>query len=95
MSRKSKPYVFAVNDPELPPLVDYSAVYAQVTREVRKLRAKAKLSQGQVADMIGTTQAIVAHMEDPKFGGYSITMLQRIAAALGHRVEVRFVPEGK
>ncbi len=93
MSRKSSPYVFDVTDPETPALVDYKCAYLQVAREVRKLRTKCKLSQRQLAEKIGTTPAIVAHMEDPDFGGYSITMLQRIAVALGHRVEVRFVPE--
>jgi len=35
---------------------------------------------------------VIARLEDPRYQGHSLAMLQRIAAALKCRVTVRFVP---
>src|SRR5215469_8425683 len=55
-------------------------------------RTKAGLSQRQLADLIGSKQPVIARLEDADYEGHSLTMLQRIAGALGHRLEVRFIP---
>jgi hypothetical protein len=34
---------------------------------------------------------VICRLEDADYEGHSLTMLYRIAAALNHRVEVRFV----
>lgn len=54
-------------------------------------RTKAKLTQKQLAELIGTDQAVVSRLEDADYSGHSLTMLRRIAAALGKRVDIRFV----
>src|SRR5256885_1987604 len=56
------------------------------------LRTRAKLSQRQLADLVGTTASVICRLEDADYEGHSLNMLHRIAAALGNRVEVRFVP---
>jgi len=63
-----------------------------VPRQIYQLRAAWGLTQQQLADMIGTGQAVIARLEDPRYQGHSLAMLQRIAAALKCRVTVRFVP---
>ena len=42
-----------------------------------------------------TTQSAVARLEDASYEGRSLTRLNRIAAALERRVEIRFVPRPK
>ena len=39
-----------------------------------------------------TTQSVISRLEDADYEGHSLAMLNRIAAALERRVEIRFVP---
>lgn len=57
-------------------------------------RTRAGLTQAQLAERVGTTQSVIARLEDANYEGHSLRMLGRIAAALGQRVEVTFVPAG-
>jgi transcriptional regulator with XRE-family HTH domain len=50
------------------------------------LRSDAKLSQSELAKLVGTTQSVVSRLEDDDYDGHSLTMLARIAAALGKRL---------
>ncbi len=42
--------------------------------------------------MVGTTALVICRLEDADYEGHPLAMLQRIAAALNKRVEIRFVP---
>jgi hypothetical protein len=42
---------------------------------------------------VGTTQSVISRLEDADYEGHSLPMLQRIAAALHKRLDVRFEPE--
>jgi len=44
---------------------------------------------------VGTTASVICRLEDADYSGHSLAMLRRIAAAVGMRVEVRFVAMGK
>jgi transcriptional regulator with XRE-family HTH domain len=50
------------------------------------------LSQRQFAKVVGTTASVICRLEDADYEGHSLSMLQRIAAALDSRVEIRIVP---
>jgi len=65
---------------------------AEIAREIFVLREEAGLTQKQVADLVGTTPSVICRLEDADYEGHSLSMLRRIAEALGRRVEVRFVP---
>jgi transcriptional regulator with XRE-family HTH domain len=65
---------------------------ADIAREIVALRTEAGLSQRALADLVGTTASVICRLENARYGGHSLAMLQRIAAAVGRRVEVRFVP---
>lgn len=65
---------------------------AQMARTVYELRTKAGLTQRQLAKLVGTTASVICRLEDDDYEGHSLAMLQRIAAALNKRVEIRFVP---
>lgn len=63
-----------------------------VARKIYNLRSKFGLTQRQLAKMIGTTASVICRLEDADYDGHSLAMLNRIAAALNQRVEIRFVP---
>jgi DNA-binding XRE family transcriptional regulator len=65
---------------------------AEVARKIYDLRTKAGLTQRQLAKLVGTTASVICRLEDADYEGHSLAILRRIAAALGKRVEIRFLP---
>jgi len=63
----------------------------EVAQMIYDARIKAGLSQSELAALIGSRQPVIARLEDAGYHGHSLTMLQRIAAALEQRLELRFV----
>jgi transcriptional regulator with XRE-family HTH domain len=55
----------------------------------------AGLSQRELAQRVGTSASAICRLEDADYDGHSLSLLKRIAQALGKRIEVRFVPAGK
>lgn len=76
-------------------MVEEARASAAVGQLIYDARTKAGLSQAQLASLVGTTQSAIARLEDADYEGHSLTMLNRIAAALERRVEVRFVARPK
>jgi DNA-binding XRE family transcriptional regulator len=70
-------------------------VNAELARKIHDLRTEAGLTQKQLADRVGTTPSVISRLEDADYQGHSLAMLRRIAAALGKKVEIRFVPAGR
>jgi len=64
----------------------------EIARKVHELRAKAGLTQGRLAKLVGTTPSVISRLEDADYTGHSLKMLRRIAAVLDKRVEIRFLP---
>lgn len=77
------------------------AEYERIEREempmldaILSARAEAGLTQAQVAERMGTQAPAVARLENALVTGKhspSVATLQKYAAALGKRLEVRFV----
>jgi ribosome-binding protein aMBF1 (putative translation factor) len=65
---------------------------AAVAAEIHKARTARGLSQKQLAKLIGTTQSVIARLEDADYRGHSLSMLRRIAHALGCEVKVQLIP---
>jgi DNA-binding XRE family transcriptional regulator len=63
-----------------------------VARKIYELRTKAGLTQKQLAKLAGTTHSVISRLEDADYEGHSLAMLNRIAAAMEKRVEIRFLP---
>ena len=63
----------------------------QIARKIAALRIANGLSQRQLAELVGTTASVICRLEDANYEGHSLAMLNRIAAALNRRVEIRFV----
>jgi predicted transcriptional regulator len=73
--------------------------FREMAQRRRELMAKlvayrraAGLSQSQVADRMGTSQPAVARLEAGEVDARMSTM-QRYAAAVGHRMELRLWPD--
>lgn len=79
-------------DPERDASFENEVLNARIAREIYDLRTKAGLSQRQLAKVVGTTASVICRLEDADYEGHSLSMLQRIAAALDSRVEIRIVP---
>ena len=73
------------DDAELRQMIAEETVNAQVARVIYDARTAAGLTQQQLADLIGTKQPVIAQLEDADYEGHSLTMLQRIADALGRQ----------
>ena len=64
--------------------------------EVLKARTESGLSQAEVAARVGTTQSAIARLESPSLKhSPSIATLHRYARALGYKIEIRLVKEGR
>jgi ribosome-binding protein aMBF1 (putative translation factor) len=70
---------------------EQEVINARIAREIYDLRTKAGLSQRQLAARVGTSASAICRLEDADYEGHSLALLKRIAAALGTRVEIRFV----
>jgi len=81
-----------MDDPRTRELADEATVNAMVAKLIYEARAQAGLTQRQLADLVGTKQPVNARLEDSGYEGHSLTMLQRIAKALGRRLEIRLGP---
>jgi ribosome-binding protein aMBF1 (putative translation factor) len=79
-------------DAEMQSRLDEEISNRDVARKIYDLRAKAGISQAELARRVGTTQSVISRLEDADYDGHSLAMLNRIAAALERRVEIRFVP---
>lgn len=56
---------------------------------VREMREAAGLTQTELAKKAGTTQSVIARLEDAEYAGHSLTMLERIASACGVALKIR------
>ena len=70
----------------------YDAIPAQVKAAARRHLADTLAGERQLAQLIGTTASVICRLEDAEYEGHSLATLNRIAAALNQRVEIRFVP---
>lgn len=65
---------------------------AQVAQLVYDAGTGAGLTQRQLAARIGTKQSVIARLEEADYEGHSLSMLRRIADAVGKRLEIRLAP---
>ena len=64
----------------------------EIARMIYELRTEAGLSQRKLAELVGNTASVICDLEEADYEGHSFSMLNRIAAAVGKRVEITFVP---
>lgn len=69
-------------DPELEAMVAEASINAEVAQLIYEARTLARLTQKQLAELVGTKQPVIARLEDADYEGHSLSMLQKIARAL-------------
>ena len=82
----------AGKEPAMQPMFEEEVANREIAQKIHQLREKAGLSQAALARRVGTTQSVISRLEDADYEGHSLATLNRIAAALQRRVEIRFVP---
>ena len=80
------------DDPKRVNAFEVARSNAEIAQSVYNLRTEAGLSQRALAQRVGTTASVICRLEDAEYEGHSLLMLQRIAAAVGNQVEIRFTP---
>jgi len=79
-------------DPELSAAFEDGLAAADVASQIYRLRSRSGLSQRQLAAKVGTTASVICRLEDADYEGHSLSMLRRIATALGRDVKIVFIP---
>jgi transcriptional regulator with XRE-family HTH domain len=64
-------------------------INVQVAQKIYEIRKQAGLSQKALADLVETTQSVISRLEDADYEGHSLSMLSRIADALGREIIVQ------
>ena len=85
----------AGDNPEIRRLTEEARINAAVAQLIYDARTKAGLSQAELAERLGTKQSVISRLEDADYEGHSLSILHRIAAALGQCVEIRFLSPEK
>jgi transcriptional regulator with XRE-family HTH domain len=80
------------NDPAKVDAFEVAKSNAEVARCIYRLRSQAGLTQRNLAALVGTSPSVICRLEDADYDGHSLSMLKRIAAALGRDVQIRFTP---
>ncbi|MBX3377543.1 MAG: helix-turn-helix transcriptional regulator [Phycisphaeraceae bacterium] len=79
------------NDPKARAAADKAYDDAVIAMMIYQARTRARMTQKQLADLIDSDQAVISRLEDANYRGHSLTMLRKIARALGKRLDIRFV----
>jgi DNA-binding XRE family transcriptional regulator len=86
---------FIGDDPERSASFEKACDDLEIGVELNRMRTEAGLSTRALAQKVGTQASVISRIEQASYGGHSLSMLRRVAAALGHRVEIRFRPIGE
>lgn len=60
--------------------------------QIRDLRETAGLTQKELAESLGVSQQVIARLESGDANNPTVTTLERIAKATGHRLRFKFEP---
>jgi ribosome-binding protein aMBF1 (putative translation factor) len=83
------------DDPEQRELIEQATLNCRIAQLIYDARTAAGLPQAELARLIGTSQPTIARLEDADYQGHSLSMLRRIATALGRPLHISFGPRKK
>ena len=83
--------IFLYKDKELKKMVDVEFQKLQIGQQIYDLRKSASLTQQELADLVGTTGSVISRLESAEYDGPLLKMLEKIAIALGKRIDVKIV----
>jgi ribosome-binding protein aMBF1 (putative translation factor) len=65
----------------------------QIAAEIIKARTKAKMTQAELAERLGTKPTAISRLESPNYGRVSISTLKKVAKALNCELQIQFLPK--
>ena len=80
------------DDAQLRREIEQESVNSRVASLLYEARTAAGLTQQQLAELIDSKQSVIARLENADYEGHSLSMLIRIADALGNRLVIDMVP---
>lgn len=83
-----------MKDPEFAAAWQEAEEEFSIAREVIRARTAAGLSQQELADLLHTTQSVIARLESGSHAP-SVSTLKRVAAATHSKLRIEFVPSDK
>jgi ribosome-binding protein aMBF1 (putative translation factor) len=81
------------DDPKKQADYEEALVNVKAAQLLYDMRTTAGLSQRELAKRVGTTASVICRLEDADYSGHTLAMLNRIASALGRRIELHAVPK--
>lgn len=81
---------FIGDDPERVDSFERARADMAIGVALHRLRTEAGLSTRALAEKVGTQASVISRLEQADYEGHSLSMLRRVAAALGRRVEISF-----
>jgi len=79
------------DDPERVASVEREMLNAEIAQNLYDLRQEARLTQRELAEKAGVDVVAISDLEEADYEGDSLEMLRKIAAALGKKVEVKYL----
>jgi transcriptional regulator with XRE-family HTH domain len=75
---------------------EYARAYlnSYIATQIKVIREQRKMTQAELGELIGTTQAGVSRVEDINYSSWSLRTLYKIAKAFDVRLRVSFEPYG-
>ncbi|MDA0840644.1 MAG: helix-turn-helix transcriptional regulator [Planctomycetota bacterium] len=84
-----------LKDPDFAERFERAGEAWDVALQIASLRERAGLSQKELARKLNTSQQQISRLESPSYEGHSLSMLRRVAEALGATVQVSFALKGE
>lgn len=79
-----------LGDPDFAARFNEAGEAWDVALNIAALRKEAGFSQKELAEKLGTSQQQISRLESPSYEGHSLSMLRRVAHALGSEIHVSF-----
>jgi len=80
-----------LKNPDFKKAFDEEEIYASLAIQTAKIRQEKRLTQGELAKRLHTTQQTVSRLENLHNKSYSLGTLIKLARALNKRLKVEFV----
>jgi len=78
-------------DPSFQEELDRADQAWDIAFQIHDLREKAKMTQKQLAELVGTKQSNIARIENADYTGYTLKTLEKVTKALHAKLEIKIV----
>lgn len=98
MSQKNALEIFrqrAKKNPRLQAAYNEEKKKYHIACKIRKCRHREKLTQKDLAGLIGTTQSVISRLENAEYTGHSLSILKRIAEVTNEPLNAFLMEEEK